>query len=586
MSIDSGLRADLEVHPDRRGFVPDPNAPVAKLSTAGTVAGTLIERARREPDAVAYYLPDEPESDQRITMADLHDRAHAAGSALAAAGLTRGGRVCLCLDTSADLLSGLFGAALLGAVPSVIEPPLTAGRKQLWLDRVRHLVAVAEPQVLVCAENLREDAAEALAGMKVTVISPPFGDGLVADPVLTADPEDPAFIQFTSGTTSAAKGIVLSHRAVFAAASAIGLAGPFCEGDLLASWLPLHHDMGMVGATMTPFLLSLPSVLVRPLAFGTRPDRWVRLIHQYRATISPAPNFAYRLVASLARKIDLAGLDLSCWRKAFNGAEVVDAVTLREFQETMGRFGFPVETMRPCYGMAELGLAATFSPVGSPPRVEVLSRTAMAETGRAEAPRSTEDAHPYVSSGIPVPGTKVRVSDTEDIDLPDGHVGRVRVASESMMTGYLNGPADPVLDLRDGWLDTGDLGFLRDGELFVTGRGKDLIILAGRNYQPQNFERAAETVDGVRAGAAAAVGVPDAASGTEKMVLVVESKYHRDPATALHTGKLIERAVAEHTGVRPARVIVVSPRTLPKTSSGKLQRSQVAAAVAAGVLGG
>jgi acyl-CoA synthetase (AMP-forming)/AMP-acid ligase II len=543
-----------------------------------------VERAHREPDAVAYYLPDEPEADQRITVAGMLDRAHAAGAALAAAGLRRGGRVCLCLDTSAPLLAGLFGAELLGAVPSVLEPPLSAGRKQLWLDRVRHIVAVARPSVLVCDEELREATVEALAGLDVAVISPPFGDGVVADPVLEADPEEPAFIQFTSGTTSAAKGIVLSHRSVIAAASAICHGAPFYADDVMLSWLPLHHDMGMVGATMTPFLLSLPSVLIRPLAFGTRPDRWLRLMHQYRATLSPAPNFAYRLVAAVARKVDLTGLDLSCWRAAFNGAEVVDAATLRDFLAVAEPLGLRPEYLRPCYGMAELGLAATFSPVGTPPRIEPVSRTAMAEQGRASAPESPEDTHRYVSSGIPVPGTKIRVTDANHVDLPDRHVGRVLVSSDSMMTGYLNGPADPLLELRDGWLDTGDLGFLLDGELFVTGRSKDLIILAGRNYQPQTFERAAETVDGVRAGGAVAVGVPDPRSGTERMVLVVESKNHRDPERTAETARAVERAVSDLTGVRPAQVVVVSPRTLPKTSSGKLQRPQVAAMVAAGSL--
>ncbi|WDZ84657.1 AMP-binding protein [Micromonospora cathayae] len=585
MSIDSGTNADLAVHPDRRGFVPDPAARIARLTPAGTVAGALLDRARRDPDAVAFYLPDEPADDRRITVAGLLERAHAAGAALAVAGLRRGGRVCLCLDTSADLLSGLFGAALLGAVPSVLEPPLSAGRKQLWLDRVRHIVTVAQPQVVVCDEELREATVEALAGLDVTVLSPPFRPGSVAEPVLAADPEEPAFIQFTSGTTSAAKGIVLSHRAVLAAAAAIGLGGPFYEGDLLASWLPLHHDMGMVGATMTPFLLSLPSVLIRPLAFGTRPDRWLRLIHQYRATISPAPNFAYRLVAAIGRKVDLTGVDLSCWRKAFNGAEVVDAGTLRDFLAVAEPLGFRPEHLRPCYGMAELGLAATFSPLGTPPRTEPVSRTAMAERGQALPPTSEQDTHHYVSSGVPVPGTKIRVADPADLDLPERHVGRVLVASESMMTGYLNGPADPLLELRDGWLDTGDLGFLLDGELFVTGRSKDLIILAGRNHQPQTFERAAETADGVKPGGAVAVGVPDPRSGTERMVVVVESRNHRDPDRAADTARAVERAVSDQTGVRPAQVIVVPPRTLPKTSSGKLQRPQVAAMVAAGSLG-
>ncbi|ROP34064.1 AMP-binding protein [Couchioplanes caeruleus] len=574
-----------DIHPDRRGYRPGATSDHALLLDAGTVAEALVERARREPAAVAFYLPDEPEPDRRITVADLLARAHAAGAALVAAGVTPGARVCLCLETSAPLLAGLFGAALAGAVPSVLEPPLTAGRREIWLERVRHIVAVARPAVLVCEEPLRATVEAALEGTDVTVISPPFAPGAVAEPVLSAPPDEAAFMQFTSGTTGAAKGIVLSHRAVFASAAAIGAGGPFLADDVMVSWLPLHHDMGMIGGTLSPFLLSLPSVLIRPMAFGSKPDRWLRLIHEYRGTLSPAPNFAYRLVTAVARRTDLSGLDLSCWRTAFNGAEVVDAATLHDFIDLTARYGFRPEHLRPCYGMAEVGLAATFSPAGTAPRVELLSRSAITE-GRAEPSASDEDAHPYVSCGVPVPGIKIRVVDDTGLDVGDGRVGRILVAAESMMTGYIENPeAGPVLDLRDGWLDTGDLGFQLGGELFVTGRHKDLVILAGRNYQPQSFELAAEKVAGVRPGGAAAVGVPDPASGTERLVMVVETVHHRDPGLSAATADEVGAVVARRTGVRPARVVMVPPRTLPKTSSGKLQRSRVAARVAAGTIG-
>ncbi|MFI5495808.1 AMP-binding protein [Actinoplanes sp. NPDC051859] len=576
----------LDIHPDRRHYRPSDPADPALLLDARTVAEALVERARREPAAVAYYLPDEPEADRRITVSDLLVRAHAAGAALIAAGVTPGARVCLCLDTSAPLLAGLFGAALAGAVPSVLEPPLTAGRRELWLDRVRHIAAVAQPAVLVCDDLLRADLEAALDGSGVTVISPPFGYGAVAQPVLGSRPDDPAFMQFTSGTTGAAKGIVLSHRAVFAAAAAIGGGGPFLDGDVMVSWLPLHHDMGMIGATLTPFLLSLPSVLVRPMAFGSKPDRWLRLIHEYRGTLSPAPNFAYRLVTAVARRTDLGELDLSSWRAAFNGAEVVDAATLHDFLDLTARYGFHPRHLRPCYGMAELGLAATFSPVGTSPRVELLSRSALTE-GRAVPPESDDDAHPYVSCGVPVPGVKIRVADESGLDAGDARVGRILVSAESMMSGYLEGAgaANPVLELHDGWLDTGDLGFQLGGELFVTGRSKDLVILAGRNYQPQPFELAAETVAGIRPGGAAAVGVLDPATGTERLVLVVETKHHRDAGMCAATADEVTDVVSRRTGVRPGRVLVVPPRTLPKTSSGKLQRPRVAALVVAGTIG-
>ncbi|MFL6144134.1 MAG: AMP-binding protein [Labedaea sp.] len=576
-----------EVHPDRVGWRPGGALlPAAPLTTAANLAGALVDRARREPFAVAYHLPEERPGDDRLTVGDLYWRANVAGAALSGAGVRRGDRICVCLDTSAVLLATLFGAALIGAVPTLVEPPLTAGRKKLWLDRVRHIVAAAEPAALVCAAELRPAAEELFRDSGITVLCPPYPDGgYVAEPVLDTDPEEPTLIQFSSGTTSAAKGVVLSHRGLLAAAGSIGQGGPFRVGDVMLSWLPLHHDMGMVGGTLTPFLLDLSSVLVPPLSFAMQPELWLRLIHRYRATISPAPNFAYRLVASRAAKMDLDGLDLRSWRTAFNGAEVVDASTVRAFQRALARYGFRPEAMRPCYGMAELGLAATFAPEGTLPRIEALSRGEMLEHGRAVAADSEWDAHEYVSSGREVPGVKIRVVDTEGFDLPDGWAGRVLVASDSMMSGYYGLPERTEEDLRDGWLNTGDLGFIMDGELFVTGREKDLIIIAGRNYQPQPFEIAAGTVPGVRGGGVAAVGLQDAERGTEHLVLVVETNQFGDAgaADALRAG--VEQAVSELAGVRPNEVIIVAPGTVPKTPSGKLQRPLLVKMLALGAIG-
>jgi acyl-CoA synthetase (AMP-forming)/AMP-acid ligase II len=574
-----------EVHPDRVDW--RPGTTPATLTTAGNLAGALVDRARREPFAVAYYLPEEAPGDDRLTVGDLYWRANVAGATLAGAGVGAGERICVCLDTSAALLATLFGAALIGAVPTLVEPPLTAGRKKLWLERVQHIVSVARPAALVCDPMLRDAAEEVFAGTGLTVVCPPYdGGGYVPNPVVDTDPEAMTLIQFSSGTTSAAKGVVLSHRGLLAAADSIGRGGPFHREDVMLSWLPLHHDMGMVGGTLTPFLLDMTAVLVPPLSFAMQPDRWLRLIHRYRATISPAPNFAYRLIASRSSTMDLDGLDLTSWRSAYNGAEVVDAPTLRSFITAMVPYGFRPESLRPCYGMAELGLAATFSPEGTLPRIEKLSRGEMLEHGRAVRADSEWDAHEYVSSGVPVPGVKVRVVDVDGLDLPDGSAGRILVSSDSMMTGYFGLPNRTAEDLREGWLHTGDLGFLLDGELFVTGREKDLIIIAGRNYQPQPFEIAASTVPGVRAGGVAAVGRQDHVRGTEQLVLVVETKLFGDTAAAVDLRAAVERAVADLAGVRPHEVIVVQPGTVPKTPSGKMQRPLLAKMLAMGAVGG
>ncbi|MGP3977344.1 AMP-binding protein [Streptomyces sp. 8N114] len=570
------------VHPDRLDWRPDPTP--ARPTAKRNLAAALMDRAAREPDAVAYYLPEEPEEAERMTVGVLYERAHAAGAALSAAGVGRGDRVIMCLDTSAELVAALYGAALVGAVPILAEPPLTVGRRKLWLDRVTHMVRVTGPKAVVCDELLRETAHETLTPRGLSVVCPPFAPGSVAEPAVDAAPEELALIQFSSGTTSAAKGIMLSHRGLLAAARSIGEGIPYRRGDIMISWLPLHHDMGMVGGLLSTFLHDLPSALMRPLSFATRPQTWLRAIHRYRGTVSPAPNFAYRLVASTAHRMDLAGLDLSSWRSAFNGAEVVEAGTLRDFTRAMRPHGFRAESMRPCYGMAELGLAATFAPAGSLPRIEVLSRTAMADRGVAAPPVSDQDAQSYVSSGIPVPGIRVRITDPEGREVPEGHAGSVLVASESMMAGYYGMPERTAEDLRDGWLTTGDLGFMLGGELFVTGRSKDLVIIAGGNYQPQPLELAATTVEGVRPGGVAAVGVLDPEQGTERLVMAVESRLHSDPEEAALLGKRVELAVSKATGLRPSEVVVVPRKTLPRTPSGKAQRPLLARMLAEGTL--
>ncbi|HEY3749807.1 MAG TPA: AMP-binding protein [Pseudonocardiaceae bacterium] len=586
MSLTS-IPLDPLVHPDRQGVRPT-TGEHARFSTAETLGGALVARRLAEPEAVAYYVLDGPSDEPvRLTVADLFDHAAAVAGALASAGTRTGDRVGLCLDTSADLLGALFGTVLLGAIPFLAEPPLTMGRRHVWTERMRHMVGIATPRAVLCEPRLAELAGEAVDGLPTTVLCPPTGVAPPADVAAgpnTARADDVALLQFSSGTTSDAKAVVLTHRALFAAVRAIGQATPLLADDVVAGWLPLHHDMGLVGMTLTPFLHGFPAVLLPPLSFALRPERWLRMMHRFRATVSPAPNFGYRLCVDTMRPDSLDGLDLSSWRVAYNGAEVIEPATIAAWQDMMGRHGFAPSTMRPCYGMAEVGLAIAFSPPGEPPALLPCSRAGLSGRGELVPPTSAADRTDLVSCGRPVPGTRLRIVDADGRDLPDRTIGSILVASESMMSGYLGRSTDTSAALVDGWLRTGDLGAVVDGELFVTGRAKDLVIIAGRNYHPYAFERAATTVPEVRAGRVAAVGVPDR-RGTEALVLVVETAAFRDPERAAAVEAAVERAVSAQTGVRPDRVYTVRPGTLPRTPSGKLQRPMLAAMVADGRLG-
>ncbi|EWC64611.1 acyl-CoA synthase [Actinokineospora spheciospongiae] len=573
-ALDRPVFTAPEVHPDRIGL-PVAGAAPAEPVPADSLGAALAWRAKWRPLSVAHHVVDGRQGETRLTSRDLYRLAGAAAVRLRRAGVGTGDAVALCLDTSVDLLAALYGASLVGAVPFLVEPPLTRARHEGWLSRTAAMVAAATPAAVVCGPALATTAAR----LGPPVLVAPFGTADIPAPT-PVRPEAPALIQFSSGTTGTPKAVVLSHRSVLEASRAIALAAPFLAGDMLGGWLPLHHDMGLIGTVVSPFLHNLASAIMPPLSFVMRPERWLTLLHRFRVTISPAPNFAYRLAAEAIAGLTAVGLDLSAWRVAFNGAELVDHATLRQWQAALGPHGFAATSMRPCYGMAELGLAATFAPAGSLPRVRTVSRSALTTEGALLPPLTPGDAHDLVSCGVEVPGLAVRVVDADGREVGDSVIGRVEVRGTAMMTGYLGEPP-----LAPGsWLDTGDLGFRDSGELVLTGRAKDLVIVAGRNHHPYPIEQAACEPPRVRPGAAAAVGVPDPVLGTERLVVVVESVVFREPAEAAALAFEVERVVSERTALRPDRVLVVRPGTLPRTSSGKMRRGLVASMVASGEL--
>jgi fatty-acyl-CoA synthase len=558
-----------------------------------TIGAAMAHRARQEPQAVAAYVHEDDGAPVRLTVEDLWTASATVAGELASAGVTAGDSVALCADTSADLLAALFGGMLLGAVPFIVEPPLTEGRGTMWAERFRHMVRVARPRAAFAGGRSAPVVAKVCADLGLPVLTGPFtGEaGTAAAPGVVrrlphqVSPDAPAYLQFTSGTTGDAKAVVITHRQLFANVAAIGDHVPYLRGDLMVGWLPLHHDMGLVGSLFSTFLHGIPVALMPPLAFAFRPERWPQAISLYRGTLSPAPNFAYHLCASRTTEAVLAELDLSSWRVAFNGAEAVGSQTLRLWQERMGPRGFAPEAMQPCYGMAEVGIAITLSQPGRPPRVLHADRTALAGSG-AVVPVAPghPDAQEITAVGRPLPGYEVLVVDDAGRPLPEYRQGRLVISGPSLTDGYLtaDGVADPAP--RDGRLDIGDLGFFADGDLFVTGRVKDLIIIAGRNYLPYTMEAAATEVTGVRRGGVAAVGVPHPVKGTESLVVVAESAAAHTPEEAAALAALVEKAVAARTGLRPDRVLVVRRGTLPKTPSGKLQRARIAGLVAAGEL--
>ncbi|WP_224197420.1 AMP-binding protein [Nannocystis pusilla] len=568
------LGPGLGVHPERQAV---PIAPGRRAAPAPGLHDALRERARAAPEATAFYFIDTDERLSTLTNAALLAHARAAAGALARRGVGSGARVLLSFATGPDVVVALFGCVLLGAVPILLEPPFASKRALSWRSRAAAILRGAGARALIVEASLHEQAetvARGAAAPPVLVPADLAGSDDFDDEPAPA-PDALAFIQYTSGTTSEPRGVMVSHRALLANARGIGEISGYREGELSLGWLPLHHDMGLVGVVLAPFLHGLPVALLPPLSFVLRPQRWLWAMHHLRGALSPAPNFAYQLCLGKIGDDQLAGLDLGAWRLAYNGAEFIDAGTVAAFRRRFGPYGLPARSVHPVYGMAEFVLAATFPAADSEPRVDFVARERLNRDGVA-APVAPDDpaALAFVGVGRPFPGHAMKIVDAAGVALPERVQGQIVLRGPSLTEGYVGDPDASAAALRDGWLCTGDLGYVADGELFVTGRCKELVVKAGRNYHPQALEAAAGRVPGARAGCIAAFGEYDPADGTEAVVVVVETaETGRDALARL--ARAVERAVLAETGLRPDRVVLVAPRSLPKTSSGKLQRLEI-----------
>jgi fatty-acyl-CoA synthase len=365
--------------------------------------------------------------------------------------------------------------------------------------------------------------------------------------------DDLAFVQFTSGSTSSPKGVALSHRNLAANIDAInGPAGlATTSEDSAVSWLPLYHDMGLVGMALGPLYSTRPAVLLTPQAFIKRPVEWLKTISRHRATVSFAPNFAYDLAVRRVRDSDLDGLDLSCWRVAGCGAEPVHAPTLAAFADRFAGVGFRATSFFPCYGLAEHVLAATLPPRNRALRVEHTSALSPVSCGRA------------------LPGHEVRVVGADGREAAEREVGEIALAGPSVMLGYYRDEESTAATIRNGWLHTGDLGFLSGGELFVCGRAKEIIIANGRKYHPQDLEWAVDDVDGLRRGRVVAFGDAQPGKG-DRVVLVVETS---GTATADMLADTIRRRISDAFGLFVDEIVTVPSGSIGRTTSGKVQRA-------------
>jgi fatty-acyl-CoA synthase len=441
-----------------------------------------------------------------------------------------------------------------------------------YLDLTAGILRVSAARVVVTSASLAAafDALRDRCPDLAIVLARETLDGPPAEPAAAPALDEIAFVQFTSGSTSTPKGVALSHRNVCANVDAIN--GPAGLGtgasDVGVSWLPLNHDMGLVGMALGPLYSARPGVLLTPHAFAKRPAEWLRAISRFHGTISFAPNFAYDLCVRRVKDRDLDGLDLSCWRIAGCGAEPIHPPTLAAFAEKFAPAGFRETSFLPSYGLAEHVLAATFPPRGRVPRVETVSASAL--TGdRVAAPEDRSTAVSLISCGLPLPGHAVRILGEDGRPVPDRHVGEIVLAGPSVMLGYYRRHDLTAAAIRDGWLHTGDLGYLSGGELFVCGRIKDVVIVHGRKYHPQDLEWAIDDLGGVRRGRVVAFAVVEPGRA-DRVVIVVE------PSGTVPAEPLVEairNRIADVFGLYVDEVVIVPAGTVGRTTSGKVQRA-------------
>jgi acyl carrier protein len=559
-------------------LAPPEESAVGAPDSAATLLDVLAWHRTAHPGRRHVLFLEGDGSAEELSYGQLGRRAERVAAGLVQRGVEPGQAVAMMLPSSTSYFAVFLGILLAGGVPVPLYPPARKSQVEDHLLRQAGILRNAGVRVLVAAPEVR------LLARLVAPLAPELAEVTTPEALLSAQPDgtplptvrtgDTAFLQYTSGSTGDPKGVVLSHANLLANLRVIGRALGLGGDDVVVSWLPLYHDMGLIGAWMGSLYFGMPLVLMSPLSFLARPARWLQALSRYGGTVSAAPNFAYALCARKVADEDLAGLDLSRWRIALNGAEPVSPETMDLFTRRFAATGFQPTTMMPVYGLAEATLAVAFTPVGRGPKVDLVDRRAFQDEGRA-APAAADDPQPlrFVSCGVPVPQHEVRVADEAGHELPERVQGRLQSRGASTTSGYFRNPEATERLLRDGWLDTGDLGYVAEGEVYVTGRRKDLIIRAGRNIHPQEVEEAVGALDGVRKGCVAVFAVAGGAEGTERLVVMAEAQPGIDRG---ELRRRVDEVATTLVGAAPDEVALVPPGTVPKTSSGKIRRSAAA----------
>jgi acyl carrier protein len=547
---------------------------------APDAAATLVEvldwHVGQHPDRTHLLLYGEADREEEIRYAELRDGALAVAAGLRERGLTAGETAAIMLPTSRAFFEAFFGVLYAGGVPVPIYPPFRPAQLEEHLRRQAAILTNARARVLIAPAE-----ATAIAGLLRAQVgslrSVETVDALRSAPTGPASPSaagrSTALIQYTSGSTGDPKGVVLSHANLLANIRAMGRVMEAGASDVFVSWLPLYHDMGLIGAWLGCLYHAAPVVILSPLRFLSRPESWLWAIHRHRATLSAAPNFGYEHCLRKVVDRDIEGLDLSSWRMALNGAEPVSPSTLGRFADRFGPYGFRPEAMSPVYGLAESSVGLAFPPLGRGPVIDRVDRAALTGRGEATVARAEQShALEFVACGRPLPGHQVRVVDESGRELPERQQGRLQFEGPSCTCGYFRNEEKTEALFDGAWLESGDLAYIAAGDVYITGRTKDIIVRAGRNIYPHELEEAIGDLPHVRKGCVAVFPSVDPETRLERLIVLAETR-EGDPAALEALRARIEEQAGALLETPPDDIVLAPPHSVLKTSSGKIRRA-------------
>jgi fatty-acyl-CoA synthase len=527
------------------------------------------------PDDVAVYLQHAGEDDFPITVSHMLHRSVGAQRMLETEGIEPGEVVLLILQHSKELIYSYFGTILHGAIPSIMPYLTEKLQPERYHADLEALISITKPSAIFTYREFESEVCAVLKesdSVRTVMIAEEAGEG--GAPVFDLNrrlPEDIVLLQHSSGTTGLQKGVALSHQAVLNQINTFADVLHIAEDDIVVSWLPLYHDMGLIAGFLMPILYGLPIVLMSPFDWVRAPQRLMHAISDYQGTLVWLPNFAYNFCAKKIRPRHMEGVDLSSWRAVINCSEPMRHESHQLFLEAFQPYGFRQSAIATSYAMAENTFAVTQGGIDEPVHIDAVDRHFLQVDRIAHPAVENEPFINMVSAGQPIPNTEVKVINPDGNSLPDRHIGEIALRSNCMLTEYYHRPETTQKAFLDGWYLTGDYGYMLNGEVYITGRKKDLIIVGGKNIYPQDLERIAMNVPGVHPGRVVAFGVFSKQAGTEQVVIVAEVDTN-DANEKQRIANEIRKEVTQGSAIALRHVHLVDEGWIIKTSSGKTAR--------------